>query len=437
MDATKIKNKLVEFLKQPFIYIIIICTIFQFKMYSTVRESLQVEDSKTYIGYALNTSILRGEVDENRTPVYPYFIKIVKKLCGEENLANNVANAQKILFIAIVILFYLCVNSLTKNKIIISLATLIFGISPSIILWNVSILTEAISIAEMVILALLTIRYLKKPSYILSGSIGIMILAMIMTRPAFIYILPIYLLFWILKFFFDKEEKRKVIVGIVSCMICICALLGYCTLMNNQYGKFSLTRISNLNNVLSVVKSGAYKKSSNEQMVKVIDEEYSQNKNIWEINDVLNEKFTEEELKELTKTTLKTPEHLKFLVKKTIYVGTLNIGINYIDRSGLAEDGSFYKLSYKNIEEVILPVNFAILYAILACSIIYLIFNLFKSKKIDWIVAFFTILISANILTLIVGAPEEEQRLFAASIPLVILYIAYIAEKIIEKRKKE
>ena len=47
--------------------------------------------------------------------------------------------------------------------------------------------------------------------------------------------------------------------------------------------------------------------------------------------------------------------------------------------------------------------------------------NYVKNKNINWYLAFFTVLIAANIFTLIVGAPFESQRLFASSIVQVLL----------------
>lgn len=162
-------KKIISFLKEPLIYVIIICIILQFFMYSTVPESIMTPDSHTY-AELYQRNIFKGEVDSARTPVYPYFVKLVKLIGGEENLPNNVAMTQKILFIATLIIFYYCVSHVTKNKIIITVLTLIFGTSPFIIMWNVTVLTEALSLFEMTLLILLTLKYLKKPNYILAGS---------------------------------------------------------------------------------------------------------------------------------------------------------------------------------------------------------------------------------------------------------------------------
>ena len=163
----KIKVKIIDFLKQPLIYILLISIFFQIKIYDNAPEYLMTSDSYSYaINYDKN--FLKGEVDSARTPVYPYFIKVIKKIGGEENLLKTIALVQKILFVITVILFYYCIQLITNNKIIKSIFTLIFAICPNIILWNVTILTESLALFEIVFLAFLTLKYLKKPNSILA-----------------------------------------------------------------------------------------------------------------------------------------------------------------------------------------------------------------------------------------------------------------------------
>lgn len=208
MKVNNIMKRIIEFAKQPLIYIVLICVILQFFMYSTVSESIMTPDSHTY-AELYQRNIFKGEVDSSRTPVYPYFIKIVKMIGGEENLANNVALAQKILFIGTLILFYYCVCCLTKNKIIIVIITLVFGISPYIVLWNVLILTEALSLFEITLLTLLTLNYLKKPNSIIAGGIRYCYISNDYDK-TFIYIFTSYI-YIVLDFtlFISKRRKKK------------------------------------------------------------------------------------------------------------------------------------------------------------------------------------------------------------------------------------
>ena len=168
--SEKIKMKIVEFLKQPLIYILLISVFFQIKIYDNVPEYVMTPDSYSY-AERYDKNFLKGEVDASRTPVYPYFIRLIRKLGGEENLLKNIVLIQKILFIITVILFYYCVQHLTKSIIIKLVVTLIFATCPYIILWNVTILTESISLFEIILLTFLTLKYLKKPNSFLAVAI--------------------------------------------------------------------------------------------------------------------------------------------------------------------------------------------------------------------------------------------------------------------------
>ena len=164
------KNRIISFFKQPLIYVLIFCIFIQVQIYKTVPQYVLTNDSTTYTtGYT--GSITQGKVDPLRTPVYPSLVKIIKTIGGEENLNSNIVKFQKLLFIISLILFCFCLKQLTKNNVIIALLTIVFGICPSILLWNITILTESVSIFEIVLLSFLTIRYLKKPSSIISGAI--------------------------------------------------------------------------------------------------------------------------------------------------------------------------------------------------------------------------------------------------------------------------
>ena len=161
------KDKIIEFFKQPLIYVVVICILVQLQIYKTIPSFVITDDSHTYME-EYTQSIFKGQVDRARTPGYPYLIKAIKLIGGEERLCNNVVAFQKILFILTLVLFYYCVQKTTNNRIITTILTIIFGICPFIVFWNIMLLTEALSLFEFVLLCLITIQYLKNPNKILA-----------------------------------------------------------------------------------------------------------------------------------------------------------------------------------------------------------------------------------------------------------------------------
>ena len=436
LKKAKFKERIITFLKEPILYLIIIMIVIQGVVYSNIPKVGHTGDSQGYIDSYDKGSILQGYINDSRPPVYTYFIKVIKKIGGEENFESNVVLVQKILFIISAILFYYTLKLLVKNKIIVSCLTLIFGISPSIFVWNTFIITEAIVGIEMVFLAFITVKYLKQPSTIMASFMGIVVLTMILTKPALIYLLPIYILFIILRFILNKEERKKLYFAVGSIVICCVCLIIYCLQMKNLYGVFGITAVSYKNSAISAIYSGAYVDSENIQISDEIKELIGENPTsakVYEVFDEIVAKHTYNEIKEFANSALKNSQKYKtFLLNRFINIGTENIGTSYANGE---KNDKEYIYNYAYLGNLILPFTFGMMYIIILVSIIYLIWYLIKYKKINWICAFFTSTIFANIFTLIVGAPFEEQRLFFPSMCLVILYIGVIIDKI--KLKEE
>lgn len=431
----KIKQLIIKFLKEPLVYLIIIIAILQGVIYNNTAEIGITGDTDGYLHYYDSGSIFKGFVSNKRPPVYPYFIKLIKKIGGEENLERNVVIAQEILFFITLILFYYTLKFLIKNKIIICVLTLIFGIAPSIVIWNTFIITESLTGLEMMFLAFITIKYLKKPSKLLGSLMGLVIITMILTKPAFIYIIPIYLLFVVLRWFLNKDERKKLYFAMGSIIICCIILLMYCMKIKADYGTFGLTSVSNINTMLTIIYSGAYNEKPDEPVslsIKEITQSQPTEAESYKIYDSIGSKYSVSELKDYSKKIINTKTYREFIINRFISMGNENIGATY-DKGNNSNEGSMY--NFESLNGLILPITFGLVYVILLASIIYLIWYLIKYKKINWICAFFTSMIFANIFTLIVGAPFEEQRLFFPSVCLVLLYLGMIVDKI--KLKKE
>ena len=429
-EKEKYKEKIKNFFKQPILYLIIVIILIQKIIYSNIPEVGRTGDTEGYLLSYSQASIFKGYLDQDRPPVYPYFIKLINKIVGEENLEKNIVIAQKVLFLASVILFYCTARLLINNKIIVSILTLIFGILPSINVWNTFIITESIVGFEMILLAFITIKYLKKPSKILAGGMGIILLGMILTKPVFIYLIPIYILFIVLRFVFNKEERKKLYFAMGSLIICGVVLILYCIQMNNLYGTFGLTAISNKNTLLTAIYSGAYieipDNKISQKLSEIIGKQPTEEETYVILNDNILNNYSDEEIEEFAELSMKTNAYKMFVVDRFAKIVNTNIGVSY-SFGNQSEEGEIYNLNV--IGSLMFPITFGMIYIILLISIIYLIWYLIKYKKINWICAFFTSAIFANIFTLIFGAPFEEQRLFFPSMCLVLLYIGVIIEK--------
>lgn len=194
--------------------------------------------------------------------------------------------------------------------------------------------------------------------------------------------------------------------------------------MKQQHGEFSITSISYINNCVTAITSGAYKNASNQEMVELVDK-IKQDKNddglCFESYFALAKDYSVEEIKEFSRSALLNNKsiYIQYLMKKIEKMGFSNIG-TAVYVTNLEE---YKDIDYIYLGNLLLPINFGFVYIMLAVAITYLLYNLIKNRSIDWVVAFCSVLILANLFTLIVGAPFEFQRLFFSSIALVLLLI--------------
>lgn len=422
-----INNKIINFLRSPLLYVLLFCTFAQTIIYNLMNRFTIYPDTSGYMDY--NHNIFEKNVSQFRTPVYPYFIKLVNKIFGEENIYNSIVFMQYMIFFLSIIFFYLTIKKICKNKLLTSISTILYGASPYIFLWNNTILTESLSICSITLLAYMTISYLNKPNTFFTYFVGIYIFILIMLRPAYIYISAIYLLFWIIRYFTNKSEKRNNIVGIISMLICVILIIIYCLFVKFQYGKFEITNVSFINKVANIVRSGVYIGGDNKNITDTINDTLD-GKNLdekfWDCTIAVTNNFKRDDIAKYCSSATKnnTMQYISYILKNAIDLENRNIGIIYAK----------YNLEYATIithelafyEVCILPISFMHLYIILLISMILMFIILFKNKRIAWVLVFLLSMIIGNLFIIIVGSPGEYQRLFSSSISLVIILLTYL-----------
>lgn len=423
------KGKMEKLFKEPILYILILCIILQCIMYKYSTKISIYPDSSGYVNYEYN--IFQGKVQSQRPPIYPYIIKAIKIIGGENNLYQNIVYIQYILMYISIIFFYLSIKQITKNKVMIIVATLIYGICPYIFLWNNVILTESVSIVAVTILMYLTISYIKKPNKILAVLLGISSFLLVMIKPAFIYVTVLYLVFWILKILLDREERKISLIGLIFTVVSIALILIYCMLIKLNHGVFNITTVSETNRLISILESKIYENNTNKRILQTIKEQ-GEDTNKFIIKSKLKEEYSHEELKQFMDEAVKNNkiEYLKYIIKKTVSLKELPVGTTYVDSTVLYNNNNiFQELGY-----IIFPITFMHVYILIMGCIIYLIYDLIRNRNINYILSFFTLMILANFFTAIVGAPYETTRLVCTSIPIIIVLLVYIVNSLISKK---
>lgn len=429
------KNIILKNIKSPIIYILIICVFLQLKLYKTAPEYTLTGDSYSYYEQYSGGNVLKGEIEDFRTPGYPYFIRIIKAIGGEENLYEHVVLVQKMMFIISIIMVYHMMIKVTKNKMISTVVACIIGGCPYLVLFNTLILTESLGIFQVVLLMYITILYICKPRKTTATLTGVIIFFMIMNRPGFIYFIPVYLFFWILKYFFNKKEIKSIIAGLISIVICAFLILGYCGWMKHLTGNFMISSVTYINDLVSVADARSYTETNYEELIEVMQQAKGDDDDpalSWNAASNVRGMFQYSEygeLKSFLKEAKSSKKHLKYLINKFFTLSELRLGT-------LAYTPTNSEKFTNRLLELTLPLSFGFVYILLLYMMCCLIYRLFKYAEIDWFLAMTFVFIIANLFTLIVGAPFEPIRLFIISVIPTIMCIGYILSKCTVKPKE-
>jgi hypothetical protein len=215
----------------------------------------QAVDTATYVNYRGN--LLNGVVDPRRTPVYPYFIKLVS-LFGPAQVMDNVVIVQCILSLLSIVVFYKPCQLILKSRSVIIAATLFYGLLLPVINFDKIVITESLSVVFIVGLIYLLISYLHRPQQMQTLLITLMVLLCIMLRPAFIYLLPLITLFWLLRWLMVKAERKFCLWGLGSLAAVLLLIIGYGQLNKKGSGFNGISIISINNQMAVIINAGIY-----------------------------------------------------------------------------------------------------------------------------------------------------------------------------------
>lgn len=212
-------------------------------------------DSMTYISASEN--YLNGNIDLFRTPVYPVILGGLRMLFGEQYYLWSTICLQYAISLVSGYFFYKLSNTLIKSKDICFWITLFYMAYPSMTRWNNYILTESFAISGTVLFLYILVRLFREASVTLMISYVLTLLFLLFLRPAFIYIIPVlFLVFLIL--FFRKRSNKVFGVGIFGLLVCTIALFSYMKVYERQYGIFASSNVSIINHYYIARQNGLF-----------------------------------------------------------------------------------------------------------------------------------------------------------------------------------
>ncbi|MCD6087312.1 MAG: glycosyltransferase family 39 protein [Candidatus Hydrothermae bacterium] len=180
---------------------------------------------------------LSGPPDARRTPLYPLFIALSYFLFGQN---ASVAVIFQILLSSLSVVFMFLIGEKLLGEKIAFIAALLFAADPLHLFLSQVLLTETLFTFLLLLATYFAIKR-GKSGYLLSGAfLGFSAL----TRPVALYLIPLYLLFFLL----EKEPLKNRIRGSLFALLAFAITLTPWLLRNyRHFGRFSLSSLTGYN----------------------------------------------------------------------------------------------------------------------------------------------------------------------------------------------
>lgn len=406
------------------ILVIIFCV--RLLIYNFYGDFSIYPDTSSYVNF--DSNILKGEVDEFRTPIYPYIIKFVSLFSNNQQVMyRNLTILQEIVSIISVVVLYKTLEKKLKNQNVNYIVTIIYACLPSIFTYNRVILTESLSISLFMIYFCLIIKYITEPTNKTTILIGLFSVLLIMLRPSFIYLIVALAIIFLLIFICKKQNKKQAILGGIVLIGIIGIILDYCYINKRQNDIFAISNVTQINQLDTVIEMQIYNTGDKQDkgIIDIIEQKLDGDAQIWyrATTDKIMAEYTPEQIDEYLKRCVKNnfSTYIQRTLEKVVMIA-------------LEPCNQIYLMT-QSINVIQPRINFLIIYIYVVLDAIYVLVEIIKNKRIPIVQFTMLIIILGQLATIILGAQAEYSRLFAPALPIVIISIAWQIDRMLESRK--
>lgn len=382
---------------------------------------LETPDSPSYISAWDNYA--NGKIDVFRTPVYPIFLGIMKLIFGASFFCSAAICVQHVIFQISIFCFYKIAQILISVRRIVFLISLFYATLSLFTTWNNFIMTESLAISGVVIHIYTILCLRRTSSYTSAISYTLILFILIFLRPAFVYMLPIFILLWIYMIFV-KEKRKAALLGISGTLIVVVSLFSYMKIFEREYALFASSEVNTVNQIHIARSHGLL----NPNIIKDKD-----------LREHIIESYKKygQNMEDNTEIWIESYNILKVHGLKT--VNDAIIGSYKDDPKGwMAACGSrFVKSCYKPlfishidksqiIYDICLNPTMRVFYYFMFIYTIILCLWINRSHCIPWMSMLFYSMCLSNIIVVIWGAQDSWSRLTLPSMPLFLLMLGQI-----------
>ena len=418
-------KKIKSLLTKDLLLILIMSGIFRLVYYSCLSITV-TPDTLSYVDY--QTNIFCGQINPFRTPVYPYFIKLIRVLFGQKYLYNNIVIAQCVIsFLSIINVYYIA-KILFKTRLVIILVSLLFGLMIPFINYDKLIMTESLSISFVILFTCYLINYYKKPTKSKAFLVSIFLFLLIMLRPSFVAFLPPFVLYWFISLYYN-HNKKMALFGISGSFLVMLLILLYSSLNFKQNGFNGISTVSNINQLDNVINAKIFKAGGDPELIKSISDELTKPENAivhWSLLETINKTYDPTRISKYIFHCIKNEpfSYFKNILNTVINISSESIFKNYAIEKKNIISSVFYRLC-----KCFYIFNFSFIYMFIIINVIYVSLNLRKIIKTKSFTFILIVIIIFHFLVSIVGAQADYGRLLMPVIPLCMFYLFILIDR--------
>lgn len=214
-------------------------------LWIVLRGVILHEDSPSYIEAAGN--VFSGTVDLYRTPGYPAFLAIMRWLLGERVYLLASIIIQHLVFLGSAACLFNLMKRVIGSDVISFWVSLFYVLYPFIASLNNYILAESFSMSGTVFLIALALRMKENGNWMDALSFTLLLTYLLLLKPAVVYLIPIFLVMWGYTLLL-KGKWKNALMGMAGVVVATACLLSYMNAFKKEYGLFSPSAVSTLNN---------------------------------------------------------------------------------------------------------------------------------------------------------------------------------------------
>ncbi len=358
--------------------------------------------------------VCSGDVNTVRTPVYPLFIDLHRRLVGEDRLYEWLVFSQRMISLISVFFFYRIAERFLRRKSLVALAALAYLGLVSVLAINNWILTESLSVSAVVIWFYCVAVYLQKPSCVKAILVGLGVFLLIMLRPAFLGLLLLLFLFWGFRLLVRRGHFKTDMVGLITAITVLALILAYSQQVYRKTGIFNVTVLGASNRYICVLQSGLFQKDDSPvgRRMKAALEEYLETFPDKADNPALlsgprSWTYPEDPINFISQS-VRDDGLLPTVKDRADYANSL-IKAHKTDYAGFVF-GKFLRLKL-----------FYPIYALILLEAVWILILWRKTGTLPQLLCVFWLMIAGLLFTAIAGAQDEYLRLSLPVLPFLIL----------------